>query len=200
MELGDWLASAREMAIAARGSEERTREALYDAIGLAYDFSLAAAAQPAEFDEILADSGLTVQDRAPMTPVVKLVFGAEYDKTRLTEYAAALTHAHRLELPRGTLGDYLGKADGGLKGVVRAERRLRREEAGKAVEPADAPRHALARKLRAMPGQPFDSLERDGSEFALVMIRRTEEGEVVLLGEVPDDVALVERAARRLIG
>jgi hypothetical protein len=200
MELGDWLASAREMAIAARGSEERTREALYDAIGLAYDFSLAAAAQPAEFDEILADSGLTVQDRAPMTPVVKLVFGAEYDKTRLTEYAAALTHAHRLELPRGTLGDYLGKAEGGLKGVVRAERRLRREEAGKAVEPADAPRHALARKLRAMPGQPFDSLERDGSEFALVMIRRTEEGEVVLLGEVPDDVALVERAARRLIG
>jgi hypothetical protein len=200
MELGDWLASAREMAVAARGSEERTREALYEAIGLAYDFSLAAAEQPAEFDEILTDSGLTVQDRAPMTPVVKLVFGPDYDKTRLTEYAAALTHAHRLELPRGTLGEYLGKADGGLKGVVQAERRLRKEEAGKAVEPADAPRHALARKLRAMPAQAFESLDPAGSEFALVMIRRTDEGEVIMLGEVPDDVALVERAARRLIG
>jgi hypothetical protein len=200
MELGDWLAAAREMAVAARGSEDRTREALYEAIGRAYDFSLAAAEAPAEFDEIVADSGLTAQDRAPMTPVVKLVFGADYDKTRLTEYAAALTHAHRLELPRGTLGEFLRQAEGGLKGVVKAERRLRKEEAGKEVEPADAPRHALAKKLRTIVPQPFEAIEPEGSEFALVMIRRTEEGEVVMLGEVPEDVALVERAARRLIG
>ncbi len=200
MELGDWLAAAREMAVAARGNEERTREALYEAIGRAYDFSLAAAEQPSEFGEILVDSGLTMQDRAPMTPIVKLVFGADYDKTRLTEYAAALTHAHRLELPRGALGEYLGKAEGGLKGVVSAERRLRKEEAGKAVEPADAPRLALARKLRALPAQAFEDIAAEGSEFALVMIRRTDEGEVIVLGEVPDDVALVERAARRLIG
>jgi hypothetical protein len=200
MELGDWLAAAREMASAARGSEERTREALYEAIGRAYDFSLAAADAPAEFDEIVADSGLTAQERAPMTPVVKLVFGADYDKTRLTEYAAALTHAHRLELPRGTLGDFLRQAKGGLKGVVKAERRLRKEEAGKEVEPVDAPRHALARKLRAIAPQAFEAIPSEGSEFALVMIRRTEQGEVVMLGEVPEDVALVERAARRLIG
>jgi hypothetical protein len=200
MELGDWLAAAREMAIAVHGNEERTRDALYEAIGRAYDFSLAAAEQPAEFDEILVDSGLTMQDRAPMTPVVKLVFGADYDKTRLTEYAAALTHAHRLRLPQGALGDFLSKAEGGLKGVVKAERRLRKEESGKAVEPLDAPRLALARKLRAMPAQPFDALASEGSEFALVMIRRTEDGAVVMLGEVPEDLALVERAARRLIG
>ena len=67
------------------------------------------------------------------------------------------------------------------------------------VEPADAPREALARKLRALPAQGFDAIAAEGSEFALVMIRRTEESEVVLLGEVPDDLALVERAARRLI-
>jgi hypothetical protein len=200
MELGDWLAAAREMAAAARGNEERTRDALYEAIGRAYDFSLAAAERPGDFDELLADSGLTVQDRAPMTPVVKLVFGADYDKTRLTEYAAALTHAHRLELPRGALGEYLSNADGGLKGVVKAERRLRKEEAGKAVEPIDAPRQALARRLRTLPAQDFASIAADGAEFALVMIRRTDEGEVVMIGEVPDDVALVERAARRLVG
>jgi hypothetical protein len=200
MELGDWLAAAREMAVAARGSEERTREALYEAIGRAYDFSLAAAEAPAEFDEIVADSGLTTQDRAPMTPVVKLVFGADYDKTRLTEYAAALTHAHRLGLQRGTLGDFLREAEGGLKGVVKAERRLRKEEAGKEVEPVDAPRNAIAKKLRALAPQTFEAIDPEGSEFALVMIRRTEEGAVVMLGEVPDDVALVERAARRLIG
>jgi hypothetical protein len=200
MELGDWLAAAREMAAAANSSEDRTRNALYEAIGRAYDFSLAAAETLNEFEELLTDAGLTMQDRAPMTPVVKLVFGPDYDKTRLTEYAAALTHAHRLRLERGALGEFLVRAEGGLKGVVKAERRLRREEAGKTVEPLDAPRHALAKKLRALPPQTFETIATDGSEFALVMIRRTDGGEVVMLGEVPDDVALVERAARRLIG
>jgi hypothetical protein len=199
MELGDWLASARELAMAARSSEDRTRNALYDAIGRAYDFSLAAAQAPEEFDELVADSGLTMQDRAPMTPVVKLVFGTDYDKTRLTEYAAALSYAHRNELERGTLAEYLRKADGGLKGVVKAERRARREEAGKPVEPDGAPRERLAKKLRQLEPLAFDAISSEGQEFALVMIRRTPEGEVVMLGEVPDDVALVERAARKLI-
>ncbi len=200
MELGDWLAVAREMAAEARLGEDRTRNALYEAIGRAYDFSLAAADTPGEFEELLVDAGLTMQDRAPMTPVVKLVFGADYDKTRLTEYAAALSHAHRLELPRGALGEYLCQADGGLKGVVKAERRLRKLEAGKDIEPLDAPRQALANKLRAMPAKGFEAIAPEGSEFALVMIRRTGDGEVAMIGEVPDDVALVERAARRLIG
>lgn len=200
MGLGDWLAAAREMAAAAHNSEDRTRHALYDAIGRAYDFSLAAAEAPEEFAELLVDAELTMQDRAPMTPVVKLVFGADYDKTRLTEYAAALGHAHRLQLPIGTLGAFLGGHEGGLKGVVNAERRLRKEESGKLVEPLDAPRQALARKLRALPAQDFAAIDAAGSEFALVMIRRTDAGDVVMLGEVPDDVALIERAARRLLG
>src|SRR5690606_18934376 len=68
MGLADWLASAREFAQAAKGSEERSRQALYAAIGRAYDFSIAAAAAPAEFAELVADAGLTMQDRAPMTP------------------------------------------------------------------------------------------------------------------------------------
>jgi hypothetical protein len=200
MELGDWLASARELAMAARSSEDRTRNALYDAVGRAYDFSLAAAKEPEEFEELLADSGLTAQDRAPMTPVVKLVFGADYDKTRLTEYAAALSYAHRNAIERGALGDYLRSADGGLKGVVKAERRARREEAGKPVEPTDAPRERIAKKLRKLQPLGFHAIDPEGREFALVMIRRTAEGEVVMLGEIPEDVALVERAARKLLG
>ena len=199
MELGDWLASARELALAARSSEDRTRNALYGAIGRAYDFSLAAEKAPEEFGELLADSGLTMQDRAPMTPVVKLVFGADYDKTRLTEYAAALSYAHRNRIERGTLTDYLRRADGGLKGVVAAERRARREEAGKQIEPVGAPRERIAKQLRTLEPIGFDALSPEGHEFALVMIRRTPEGEVVLLGEVPDDVSLIERAARKLL-
>jgi hypothetical protein len=199
MALGDWLAAAREMAVQARTSEDRTRTALYEAIGRAYDFSLAAVDNPRDFEELVTDSGLTMQDRAPMTPVVKLVFGADYDKTRLTEYAAALSHAHRLELPRGALGDYLRGAEGGLKGVVKAERQLRRAESGKSDPAADS-RELLAARLREMPAIGLDAIAAYGSEFALVVIRRSENGELAILGEVPEDAALIEKAARKLVG
>ncbi|MCB2060978.1 MAG: hypothetical protein R3E09_01705 [Novosphingobium sp.] len=200
MALADWLASARELAQAARGSEERSRQALYAAIGRAYDFSIAASAAPAEFEALVADAGLTVQNRAPMTPLVKLVFGADYDKTRLTEYASALGHAHRLGLARGTLAEYLSGAEGGLKGVVNAERRLRREESGTASAVArKAPRETLSRKLRNLETHSLGNVAREGAEFALLVARRLPTGEVVLLGEVTEDVRLLERAARHLL-
>ncbi|MGB7655900.1 MAG: hypothetical protein WBL74_10515 [Novosphingobium sp.] len=199
MELADYLASARELAEAARGSEDRTRHALYAAIGRAYDFALAADDAPEDFAELVADSGLTTQDRAPMTPVVKLVFGAEYDKTRLTEYASALSHAQRIGLARGQLSDFLSHAAGGLKGVVAEERRLKRIESGKAVDARDTPREALAKKLRKLDYASLDSIPGEGSEFTLLVARRLPSGEVVLLGEVADDIALLEKAARKLV-
>ena len=198
--LYDALADARELAQVAQHSEDRSRTALYAAVGRAYDVSLAAQDAPDDFAELLDESGLTVQDRAPMTPVVKLVFGAEYDKTRLTEYAAALSYAHRLGIARGKLGSFLYEAEGGLKGVVREERRMRREEAGKPVETRTAPREALAKKLRAIDGIDLADIPVDGEEFALVMIRRTPEGDIVVLGEIADDVPLIERAARKILG
>jgi hypothetical protein len=134
-----------------------------------------------------------------MTPVVKLVFGADYDKTRLTEYAAALSHAHRLELPRGTLGDYLRGAEGGLKGVVKAERQLRRAESGKSDPVADS-RELLVARLREMPAIELADIAPYGSEFALVVIRRNENGELAILGEVPEDAGLIEKAAKKLVG
>lgn len=197
--LADWLASARDLALVANSSEDRTRSALYAAIGRAWDFALAAQAAPDDFAELLEDAGLTMQERAPMTPVVKLVFGADYDKTRLTEYAAALTHAQRIGLGRGELGRYLSEAHGGLKGVVNAERMMRREEAGKAL--ARLGPEALAETLRALPPRKLsDIAPADGAEFALVMVRRLPDGEVALVGEVAEDAALFERAARHLIG
>jgi hypothetical protein len=196
--LADWLASARDLAQTALSSEDRTRAALYGAISRAWDFALAAGDAPDEFNELIEDAGLTRQDRAPMTPVVKLVFGADYDKTRLTEYAAALLHAQRLQLGRGVLLRFLSDAPGGLKGVVAAERRLRREAAGRATHERSP--DALAAKLRRLPERLLSSIERDGEEFALVLVRRIVGSVPVLLGEVTGDPALVEKAARRLIG
>jgi hypothetical protein len=197
--LAAWLAAARALARAADASEERSRGALYAAVSRAYDFSLAAAAAPEEYAELLAQSGLTVQQRAPMTPVVKLVFGPDYDKTRLTEYAAVLSHAHRLGLERGSLAGFLAQTEGGLKGVVKAERRLRREEQGKAIEEEKGIRAALAQKLRALQALTLEALAGEGPEFALVMVRRDGAGKLVVLGELPEDVPQLERAAKRLV-
>ncbi len=199
MNLYDWLASARELALAAQGSEDRSRKALYAAIGRAYDFSLAAADAPADYAEIIEEAGLAVQDRAPMTPIVKLVFGADYDKTRLTEFASALAHAQREGLGRGTLADHLATTPGGLKGVVNAERQLRREETGKPVKRRETPRLGLVRKLRKLNHSPLQDVSAEGSEFALLVVRRIPGGDVVLLGEVAGDVPLLERAARTLL-
>ncbi|QFT76451.1 hypothetical protein [Erythrobacter sp. THAF29] len=198
--LHDYLASARELAENARATEDRSRQALYAAVGRAYDFSLVAKEAPEEYEELIEESGLSIQDRAPMTPIVKLVFGSDYDKTRLTEYAAVLSHAHRLNLERGALAGFLADADGGLKGVVAAERRIRREEAGKTVEKADEVRKALAQKLRELEELTFDALSADGAEFSVVVVRRDGEGGVSMLGEIEDDIPLIERAARKLVG
>ena len=198
--LYDCLAAARELARAADSTEDRSRSALYAAVSRAYDFSLAAQESPEDYAELIADAGLTVQERAPMTPVVKLVFGHDYDKTRLTEYAAVLTHAHRLKLGRGSLAGFLAETEGGVKAVVKAERRLRREEQGKPVEDPAAVREALAAQLRALEAITLEHLDGAGPEFALVLVRRDEIGCAEILAEVPEDVALIERAARKLVG
>ena len=198
--LHDCLAAARELARAADNTEDRSRSALYAAVSRAYDFSLAAAQSPEDYAELIADAGLTVQERAPMTPVVKLVFGHDYDKTRLTEYAAVLTHAHRLRLDRGSLAEYLATTEGGVKAIVKAERRLRREEQGKPVEDAHAMREALAQALRALEAITLEELDGAGPEFALALIRRDEIGCAEILGEIPEDIALIERAARKIVG
>jgi hypothetical protein len=198
--LYDYLAVARELARAADSTEDRSRSALYAAVSRAYDFSLAAAAAPEDYAELIHDAGLTVQERAPMTPVVKLVFGHDYDKTRLTEYAAVLSHAHRLGLDEGSLAGFLAETEGGVKAVVKAERRLRREEQGKPVEDAAAVREALAAQLRALAAITLEELDGAGPEFALVLIRRDEIGCAEILAELPEDIAQIERAARKIAG
>lgn len=197
--LADWLASARELAHVARSCEERSHQALYDAIGRAYDFALAAADAPGDLAQMLEDAGIKGQDRAPLMPLVKLVFGADYDKTRLTEFAAVIAHGRRLGLRRGTLADHLGAAPGGLKALVREERRLRREDEGPG-SPSVKARERLASGLRAVETQPLAALARDGEEFTVLVARRLESGEVVLVGEVTGDEALLQRAAKHLLG
>lgn len=192
--LADWLDAARQCADSARDADLRTREALYQAIGRAHDFALVAAKNPADYAELLSDAGLTVQERAPFTPIVKLVFGAGYDKTRLTEFATALQFADRNAVPMGGLADILGKYDGGLKGIVAAERRARKVAAGQhvattPVDPRPRLRSARARDLSEFAGA--------GEEFVLLVARRDADGNVAIVGAVDADAAMTEKALRK---
>ena len=83
--------------------------------------------------------------------------------------------------------------------MVHAERQFRKAAEGRPVEVRDTPREALARKLRQLPSHPFADLAAEGSEFALLVARRLPSGEIVMLGEVSEDLPLLERAARRLL-
>jgi len=192
--LGDRLAAAREIAEAARSADRRSRGALYRALGLAYDFALAAEVLAGDYAELLADAGLKAQARAPMTPIVKLVFGAEYDKTRLTEFAAALARGRRLGIGAGDLRGFIEGHPGGLKGVVAAERRDRRPPAR-----PDAGDQARA-ALRAAPPRAvvdMDGLDGADAEFLLLVARREADGSLALLAPLCDP-AMVERALRRV--
>jgi hypothetical protein len=191
--------AARGLAEAANVSQARSRRALYRAIGSAFDFARAAAEAPDDFAAIIGKAGLKMQERAPMTPVVKLVFGTDYDKGRLAEYAAALSHAHRLGLKSGTLEDYLLAAPGGLKEIVRTERAWRRSTTGKPELKSNRPHEKLARKLRALPVQSFADLAPEGDEFVLILARRDSQTGVSVVGEVPRDLAMLDRAARKLL-
>lgn len=193
-ELADWLAAARETAERAIAADSRSRSALYQAVGKAWDFALAADAQPEAFAEMLEDAGLAAQDRAPMTPVVKLVFGANYDKTRLAEYACVLGHAKEEGVGRGELAAYLDRYPGGLKGLVkhaRARRKPEGESADKGDEKLDALRTA----------HPAVILEHDAgdAEFVVLIARAMPGGHIGIVAKAADDPALIAKLAKKAI-
>ena len=190
--LADRLCAARECAEVARGADTRSRAALYRALGHAYDFARAAEANAHDYAELLDDAGLKAQARAPMTPVVKLIFGVDYDKARLTEFAAALSWARREDVPAGAFRECLEGFDGGLKAMVAAERRARRPEPK--PDTGETARTAL-RRAPAVASIAFDS--GSDAEFVLLLGRREAGGQLALLGAVGDD-ALTDKAIRRL--
>jgi hypothetical protein len=188
--LADRLWAARETAEAAKAGEGRTRAALYKALSLAYDFALSAQDNPQDYAELLDESGVKAQARAPMTPVVKLVFGVDYDKARLTEFAAALSYARRQQVESGGFIGLIEAQAGGLKALVAAERAARRP----AARP-DTRTEAACAQLRAL--QPIALGEIDlPEEFALVVTRRGADGRHEAVAVI-EDQALIERAIRR---
>jgi hypothetical protein len=188
--LADRLWAARETAETVKAGEGRTRAALYRALSLAYDFAMAARESPDEYAELLEESGVKAQARAPMTPIVKLVFGIDYDKARLTEFAAALSYAGRQDVALGGFQELIERQPGGLKALVAAERDARRPE-----QKRDTRGDIARARLRSAPSISLAEIPA-GEEFAVVITRRNADGEHVPVAIIEDD-ALVERAIRR---
>ncbi|MEX6725526.1 hypothetical protein [Parapedomonas caeni] len=192
------LATARAEAAQVIGADNRSRAALYAALSQAYDFHLAASASAEAYATLLAETGLKAQARAPFTPIVKLVFGPDYDKTRLTEFAAALSHAARENLPAHGFRAYIERVEGGLKGMVRAEREARMAARGNTQ--ADARESAMA-AARVMPAVARLALaDTPPGEFVLLLARRApDNGGVDILAPVEATDSQIEAAVRRTV-
>lgn len=190
--LADRLDLARAGAEQARTADQRSRLALYRALGLSYDFARAAEHLPDDYAEILSDAGLSAQARAPMTPVVKLVFGIGYDKSRLTEFAAALSWGRRFDVPLGGLAERIEQG-GGLKAIVAEERAARR--------PADRPDPTAARRRQLGEARPLAILSSAGlandgqaGDFVLLVARREADGRLAVVAPALADERLVASA------
>jgi len=192
--LTDQLMLAQQTAAAVRAADTRTRSTLYRALSRAHDFAAAADADPAAYELLLDHAGIAVQLRAPMTPVVKLIFGADYDKTRLTEYAAVLSHARRLGVAPGGLTEFLEGFEGGIKGVVKAERDAKRPPgADGSADPA--------RLLAARPALARVAIETGvhAGDYVVLLARAGDGDTLDIVAAVDGDTALTQRAMRQAV-
>lgn len=193
--LADWLSLARNSADEAAHCEQRSRNALYAAIGQAYDFYLMTQSRPEEYQQILEDCGMAVQERAPMTPIVKLVFGIQYDKTRLTEYASALRFAEQVGIEKGALAEFLAGYDGGLKAIVSAERDSRRSDSDQSGTTASS--NDVLERLRAAPAKQLSDISAGDDEFVVLVARKDTDGQLAIVGSMDASEKLTNQVLKK---
>ena len=186
----DQLTRAQQSAAAVRAADTRTRTTLYRALSIAHTFAAAADADPVAYVTLLDMAGIAVQTRAPMTPIVKLVFGVDHDKTRLTEYAAVLSYARRIGIAAGTLRGFLDTFEGGVKGVVKAERLARAPLAKAKPDPV-----TMLAERPTLASVTLETTSGDGDY--VVLLARVRDGETLdIVASMAGDNALTERAMR----
>ena len=195
-ELADQLANARAAAAAATASAGRTRAALYRAIGLAHAFALAAQHRPEEYDAILADAGVVSKAGRATTTLVRLIFGADYDKTRIAEFASVLDQALFEELQPGALADHLLAYPGGIKAYV-ATARARARGTSLTTRPkrSSRVRAALASATTIDAG----ALSLDGDGLGVAIVRRETDGSIVFVGSIDAHDRLIDRVMSKAV-
>lgn len=193
----------RDLARNMARSDTRHRKTLFRVLARVQALYHAGLEAPHDFEALLRQAGLKRQARAPFTPVIKLAFGKAYDKTRITEYAAALSHAERNGIGPDVFEAFLENIPGGLKGCVAAEREARRQDAGGAKPLVlDAARDWL-RGQSPIAETTLAELSTEGadSEFILLFARRDPGGlpsHVDIINVVEESDALIERVLKKI--
>ena len=190
--LEECQALAREVVQA----DSKSRATLYRAVESAYAFYFECEADPEAYAELRTAAGIGLQVRAPFTPIVKLVFGVDYDKTRLSEYATALCYAHRNNRTAETVKSFIETHEGGIKGCVKAERAARRSEKGARRDDLEVARDilrqtpAIGRIPDANPGK---------AEFVVMLGRRAgdDDGTIDVLRVLDEKRSAVEAIVKR---
>jgi hypothetical protein len=198
-ELRRALTIARRLARFARRSDDRQTGALYAALEAAHVVAGKAARAPEAFSRMVDEADGLPATGGIMATIVRLAFPRDCDPLQLAEYGAVLSHAERVGIGTNELAGFLSVTEGGIDTVVAEERRLRRADRGQPIEDDGEVRAKLARQLRELETLMMDDLDPDGPEFSLMLVRRDAAGRAAPIGEITDDVALVELAGRRLV-
>lgn len=171
--LQEQLAHCRTLVQGQNPTDQRSRRSLYEALGAILDFHELCLVCADNYSALLTAEGLKSQKRAPYTPTLKLCFGRDYDKTRLTEYAAALSFARKNDQNGKSLPDFLEQFPGGIKGCVREERERREDP------PSDNSTENTSKTINAMPPlatfdipQDIENDLRDDQDLCLLLARR----------------------------
>ena len=170
------------------------RSSLYSALASALALYEGAQENLAAYQAVLEDANLKAQTRAPFTPVLKLVFGTTYDKTRLTEYAAALAYAVRHGETSASVAAFLKSVNGGIKGCVQEERAFKRGDSGTS---AQIRQQQAAEALRALPAKNLKDISFE-AEFCLILARRNQDGSVDLIEKANAPNSTLDAAVRHL--
>lgn len=122
-------------------NHNRSRDSLYNILTAIYEFHNTCEQSPTAYDALVNENDLKVQSRAPFTPVLKICLGKDYDKTRLTEYAAALGIARYMNVEVSEFHAFIKNFPGGIKGCVKEMRIIRKHGASGNI---------MARKTRSV--------------------------------------------------
>ncbi len=174
------------------------RTSLYGALAAALALYESAQENPNAYAALLQEAGLRTQARAPFTPALKLVFGAQYDKTRLTEYAAAIAYAVRQGKTSASLLEFLNTIPGGIKGCVHKERMLKRREAGTPAHSRQQEAEATLKSAPKVALKNLDTLEDTDGDFCLVLARKRDGGGLEALGCPDISKATLDTAVRQI--
>ena len=107
-------------------NHNRSRDSLYNILTAIYKFHHTCQTSVDAFEQLVAEDDLKIQARAPFTPVLKVCLGKDYDKTRLTEYAAALGIAKHMGIEVDEFHSFIKNFPGGIKGCVQEMRSIRK--------------------------------------------------------------------------